>query len=439
MDNNLQDNNNPIVSNETNINNVSNPTQEVTNTENVTQVNNEQVINNNNEENFKLGQVGNVSEEVYAKRRLVLVRVIAGVALVAIIVVLLLVFNNGDGVVDMKKPDSVVRAYVQTAIDKNYTEGLDYIYKPEINFITTENLSDFAANDTFYDEVYGGKIKKITEIYKGDDDATYEVTIKKNDDLKNYNIELNIDYKNDWAVMVEGLYTSNYRVEVPTGATLYLNDRKIDESLVKEVKGNHDIYSLPAVASTNTKFKVETLFGSLEEEVKVAPSNSGKVLVPKITDTKVVDDALEGVKNIWNGIYESYINNKDVSNVKTNYFDDKMTLDDVKKHYETGLNKLTNKDSKNYNNSKLNMDYIVNNEEKEALIINNDVIEVNFGYRISYTVDYLNSDATDSKEYMTRYSSVRLKKKDNSYVIYEVIDDKLFNYLKYITKEFKVK
>ena len=390
---------------------------------------NEQPINNNNP----------VSNEVYAKRRQGLFRIIAGIVLVVIIGVVAFIYYQNNESIDMKKPKSVAKAYVQAAIDKNFNEVLDYIYKPEVNYITVDDLSNYASNSTFYDEVSNGKIKSVTEVYKGDNDATYEVVVKTNDKANTYKIDMNVDYKKDWTVVVSDLYVSDYRIEVPTESDLYINNKKVDNSLVKEVKNNHDIYVIPAIAGSKSTIKVETLFGDLEEEVDISASNSGKSYIPKITDDKVLEEALENVKKIWNGIYDNYISEAGLSNVKMNYFDEKFSLDDVKKYYETGLNTLTNKNSKNYNNVKLNMDTIIKNEDKESLIVTSNVIELYFGYKISYFVDYLSADATDLREYMTRYSSIKLKKTSNGYVIYEVTDEKLFNYLKYITKEFKIK
>ncbi len=378
-----------------------------------------------------------VVDEKKALKKQILFRWLGLAGIVIVVIIFFTFFYENKGPAKMTDAKSVTRAYFYSAIDSKYTDLYDYIYKPDNSFINSNDFNEYLANDKFYSDVQNSKIVSITEMYDTETNKKFDVVLKKDGKSTTYSVELVKDGANEWHVVVDDFYLKDWKIEIPSGAKLYINDAEVGTNLIRERKNNRDVYVLPAIATSSRTFKVVTLFGEIEKEIYVAGSNSGEILVPSVTDEKVVTEALESLKKIWNNMYTDYSDGKDVNSIKSKYFDDNVSLDNVKKYYNTGFDKISNKGNKNYLNKDIVMDSIIIDPKKDNLIESNDIIEIHFGYKITYLVDYIYNAATDSKEYMTRYSSIKLRKTDASYKIYEVTDEKLFNYLKYITKEYK--
>jgi len=362
------------------------------------------------------------------------------IRLSAVLVVILAVaayfifFYEWKPKLDPKDPESVTEVYYNYLIDRDYSNALKYVYLPNYSYVDEDDFFSFVSNNSKLSMLYSKKIKEIKRISKVGNQATYEV-IMNDDEI--FNTNLNMLSDGYWYVVVDNLYITDWKVEVPGNSKLYIDNKEVNKTLSKLNDDTHSVYTIPAIAPSKKEFKIETSFDTYTTSFDVAGSNNGQKIIPELNKEEEINNALKYIKETWNSIYKDYTNSVSKEEVLKKYYDSKFTVEDMDTYYSKSFDSLTRKGNKQYINTNVVLDSIIINPNKKSYIEANDVIRIEFGYKMTHTVDFVYSNAKDWEEYMTRYSSIELKKTNDEYKIYRITDDKLFNYLKYNIKEYK--
>jgi hypothetical protein len=143
----------------------------------------------------------------------------------------------------------------------------------------------------------------------------------------------------------------------------------------------------------------------------------------------LVDKAHTYIKDTWNQMYASYLGKENVSDVASKYFDNSVDINNIDLYYNQSFSKLIGKNEVDFK-----MLEVVNGSSS-SLVLTDELIQVNFGYKLAWTHDY-SSILTDELREMTRYSKIILKYDGASFKIYDVLDTKSFSYNSHYTEEY---
>jgi hypothetical protein len=366
-----------------------------------------------------------------------LIFIIIGVAVVTLAVAGFLFLGKGSGK-GSGGPDRVSKDYLENLISKNYSEAFKFINLPENSFVDANEYSEYVQKKDSFKKLTESKIKSKTEDLLTDNKATYTYTLTAND--KEYTVKVDlVKSENGWKVE-DKFYIEKYSILVPKDTKFYINDKLVPTSLIAKTNvGTNNLcdqYLIPAIYESQKKLKVESSFGTYEEDLSTVSSNSGYQIKIVLTDEDLVKKAQDFIKDMWNDMYVQYEKGTDVAEIKNKYFDDNITLDTVNTYYKNGFKEMINNSSKtNYSNLKITD--IINRTDKEGYenyICANDILSINFGYSAYYEWHFMNQGPYK----MNRYSKMRLRYNNGEFKVYEVSDEKFFTYLNSFTKEFKL-
>ncbi len=129
-------------------------------------------------------------------------------------------------------------------------------------------------------------------------------------------------------------------------------------------------------------------------------------------------------------MYKDYLNNVSAEEIATKYFDSSVTDEDVKLAYTDSFDKLIQSSVAAYKYHDFSLTEVVPSKKQESVIYGDDIILVNFGYRLQwyYVMNFENN--------MKRLSSIALKKDGDSFKIYRVTDIGLFNFTNSFTRDY---
>lgn len=366
------------------------------------------------------------------KTGLIIGIVLAVVALFIIIGVIVLInLSKMLGIDPTGRPDTLSKVYINNIINKKYDDAYKYVYIVDDKFITKNDYLEYVQTVEKYSDVSNKKVVNLEEKLKTEKDANYRIEIVSEDGLKNYvDVKLSkID--NNWKVIEDGFYITNWEFVTLKDAKVTIDGVEVPKSLIKDdtsIKQFQCKYSIPAITSTQKKIAFETKIGKNEETVTPLESNSGTVYGIYLTDDDIVTRAREYIKTTWNSMYQDYLNNVEVSTIKEKYFDSSTDINVVSKAYNDGFKSLIGHNNKNHTILE-----VVPWEEKQNYVYGDDLIGLNFGYKMSWNWQY----STVSSSYtMTRHSSIMLKIDGDSFKINSVTDDKLFSYANQYTKNY---
>jgi len=117
------------------------------------------------------------------------------------------------------------------------------------------------------------------------------------------------------------------------------------------------------------------------------------------------------------------------------YFDEEVMDSEIKLYYKTGFDKMKKGRTNIGEYNKYKITKIIDNKNEPSLVISDDLITLNFGYVLKWRWKYYRFDSA-VRMYMNRYSSITLKVKDDSFLIYNVDDGGFFNYSSQYTRDF---
>ena len=362
-----------------------------------------------------------------------LIRIIAASVIVLGLAVYFIFFHKVEKATNEGDPKSVTTAYFQYLVDGRHREAIKYVYLPEDSYVTEEDYFLFTQNNSNFKDILGHTIKDVRKTSKTETKAVYIVTL--NNDI-DYTVHLDMLSDGNWRVVVEDLYLENWKVEVPGSSKLYIDGSLVPKRLAKANDKGHDVYTIPAIGPYKKEFKVETSFDTYTKKFEVAGSNSGEEIKLELTKEDEINSAIKYIKEMWNGMYKDYVEGTPNKDVLVKYFDTNFKESDMTKSFKDNFDQLSGKGNKQYTYKDVEMESIIVNPDKKQMIEGDDVIRIEFGYKLNTTVDYIYEGSKDVTKSMTRYSSIKLRKTKDSYKINEITDDKLFNYLKYTVQEY---
>ncbi len=355
----------------------------------------------------------------------------AGV-LVLIVVILLLVlkpFGGGGG--SLSGPKGVVEKYVNNLIVKGYGENFALVSIPENHFVETTDYVEFAQKKSDYQGLDGFKVKTIQELSLEETKGMYTVILTNESEMIK-NISVNVENVNGWKVVEDNLFIKDWSIIVPKGTKVTIGGKEVPESLLVDdaTSKNTVKYNIPAITSTKKTIVLNNPLQTMTVEETPLSANSGKKYEMILNNQELVDKAYAYIKDTWNQMYTSYVGKENVSDVASKYFDSSVDINNVDVYYNQSLGKIGDKSEKDFKILE-----VIAREEKPNYVLTDELIQLNFGYKLSWIYAPTYSSKENPKE-MTRYSKIVLKYDGSSFKIYDVLDSKLFSYANYFTNDY---
>ena len=356
----------------------------------------------------------------------------AGILLLVIIFVIYHFFFGSlrNQSIGYNNPRKLVEGYIGTLINKDYKESIRYIYLPDDSFVNRNDFEKFIKTKYYYNEISDMTINSISD----DDSNEFDVTLNDKDgNTLKITVGIIERTKNDYRIDESDIYIKNYFFSVPKNTDVFIDDYEVSKDLIAKQNNEQDYYLLPAIANNEKTFKLVSKLGEKSLVVTPVESNEANKINIELTE-EFKNRAYSFIKSTWNDMYSSYSKKVDVKEMMK-YFDESFTEDDVKQYYSKSFKKISTGLTsigkfQNYKISKM-----VDNPDDESIILSDELIKVNFGYTLKWNWKW--RGATSSiKMNMNRYSSIVLKVKDDSFVIYEIPDVGLFNYSNRYTRDF---
>lgn len=393
-------------------------------------MNNENIVNQNAVENTNVQT--NVTEEPQKKsKKPKQPLLIVGIALVAIILVLIIIgFALGFGK-DSNSPSNIVKNYINALIEEDYEKAFSYILLPEKAFVDSTDYFEYVKTQSYFSTIRDQKIKSVKEDYTSETETEYKLALKNSSGtITNYKVHLEKNYNDEWKIVEKDLYITDWSVIIPANTKLYINNKEVSRDYINNVEGLNDEYLIPAISSSKKMFKLENSIQSKEVSITPLSSNSGEKIYLELKDKELLSKALTFLKDTWNSMYADYINGVDVSEVASKYFVEDMDVSEVDNYYTKAFNALT-EGSSGYKYVNYLLIEAVPIDNTDNYVISNDTITLNFAYKLSWSWTFTN----DYRE-MANFTKIRLRIDDDSFKIYEVPDAKFFSYSNEFTKKY---
>lgn len=375
-------------------------------------------------------------QENNGKSKKTLIIIIAVICLIAIGlgVYFLFIKDNNNTAEVFSTPDKLAEAYANNILNKSYDQCYKNAYLPKNNFVTVDHYKKYIYATDKYKNLDGYKFSKVNEELLTETEAKYTVTLKdQNDNTKTLEFNMKKDENNNWKIIEDGLYISDWVLTVPASSKLYINNTEVSKDLISSTQERKDKYVIPALYQDEYEFKVETQFQNEIKKVTPTSSNNQYDFIVILTNNEIKTQAYDFIKEAYNNIFAAAENNKDVSEIKK-YFDDSLTIDTIDSYYTDGTKKIiTESTGKNTN---IKMTNIETWENEDCYVSTNDIITLNFQYTVNWVYDWNHKSISPSSHTMKKRSNIRLKYVNNEFKIVDVLDSKLFSYINYFTQEF---
>lgn len=358
-----------------------------------------------------------------------IIGIVIGAAVLIIAGILIFVLGKGGGGA-LSGPKGVVETYVNNLISKNYSENFTMVSIPENHFVEAKDYIDFVQNKDAYKNLEGYTVTSVEEFLADETTGMYNV-ILTNESQMIKNISVNLENKDGWKVTENNLFIKDWSIIVPKGTTVKIGEKEVPSTLLSAdaPDANSDKYVIPAITSTKKTIVLTNTIGTKTLEETPLVANSDKKHEMLLENQDITTKAYNYIKDTWNQMYTSYISGENVSDVATKYFDSSVDINNVDVYYTQSFSKIVDNTDKNHTLLE------VINGKKSNYILTNDLIQLNFGYKLSWIYDPTYS-STDRLRTMTRYSKIILKYDGTSFKIYDVQDERLFSYANYFTLDY---
>ena len=344
-----------------------------------------------------------------------------------------LFYGRDKNEIKFNNPSLLVESYVSSLINEDYVRAYQHINLPYNSFVNKDDYIKYIKQKKYYNQLV--KYNTITSIDENEALA-YIVTLEDNKgNLIKLDINLIERTVNDYRVDESDLYVENFKLTVPKGTKVTIDDMLVNEDALNKSDKYNDIYILPTIAKNNKKFVLENELGSKEMKIYITENTKEKSINIELSNNELKNRAYNYIKETWNEICECYEQDKDVSEVKK-YFDESIEESKIKAYYETGLKKISTSVSSLSDFRDFDIVDMVDNPNESNYVTTNDIITLNFGYKLSWNWYNSNSNIFLAEYYMTRYSSIRLKIVGDSFIIYDVVDNGLFTYASQYTRDY---
>ena len=359
-----------------------------------------------------------------------------GLIITLIIVLILglltgLYFLVGDKIFgeDSNSPSAITKKYVNNLVNKKYEDNFELIKLENNSYVVLNDYIAYVENNETYKDIEGNKEFTIKEITSTSTESTYEITFKKEEQDKNFSINLVKD-EDKWKIK-DGNNVTNWSFEIPIGTKVLIDGREVEqENITTNLDKNkeHSLCVIPEIAKVEKEITLEHNLG--RSVIKVTPKDETDLfLAPEITNTELLYNAYNYIKDTWNSMYNDYVNKVSLETVTSKYFDSSVKTEDIKQIYTAAFDKITDATS-TYPYHDMKVTEVVPSKKTQSTVYSEDIILVNFGYKLEYSYIW------DIDYDMKRYSSIILKKDGESFKIYKITDIGLFNYQNMFTNDY---
>lgn len=361
-----------------------------------------------------------------SKKNKIIIAVIVGIA-----VILGAGYKVGS---DMTSPKTIAKDYIKAVVDKDsdrlykYLEiegDKTFVSKKIFKELTSANSSDSSSSITNY---------KITNVEYGDGKLTAKVNFtyttegSSTERTDTVNLVKGKDKKffifDDWKIAdlsVDSLIVKDYKIKATKGTVITFSGVKLTDKYLdkKESTTKLDVYSLPQVFTTNNTLKA-VLPGGIEVEEEVRPSSYSASYTVSFDEDNLTDAAKDKIitktKEILVNIYQSAMENKKFSDIKSNYEHGNLDLTNLETNYNEFLEDLTDSSTTltSIDITKVTLSDLELNEDGNFEV----EVKVNYDYSVSYTNWDDEVETHDDSDY--DYMTIVLKSDKDSYYLVDI-------------------
>lgn len=173
----------------------------------------------------------------------------------------------------------------------------------DTTFITVDDFSWYIPR-SYYSELLNTNYE-IDDVY-----SSYSTNISNSASYNVGNTEFDIDTilnnDNEWKVDFSSEYTSDYKIQVPSGVTITLNNVSVSSDYITDANSEYDVYTIPALIKRDTSLVMtSTVYG--DYECTFLPSNDGDTYtaVFEITGTQR-DELYSQTLDVINEVNDTY-------------------------------------------------------------------------------------------------------------------------------------
>ncbi len=306
------------------------------------------VLDENADETPVLNSVPQVPREkkpMSKKNKIILI------ASLVLVICLVCLYYVGKTLAD---PARIVNSYVDAVSSGDYAKAYEYMDIEESEFTTkeiyekvmqnqkTKEDSDIlnytieeVGNESGLMRVYG-----VTYTKKGGTSTSYmDVTLMKQPGKKWL-------FFDDYKIAEDGLVAKEYTITAPDGATVYVDDIKVEETYIREDEESQagiKSYVIPSLFEGQHKIKVESPYA--KEKIYDEEVYSGNVLT--IYRLELTDEAKTGIYTVAESFVSDFITSaidKKPFETLEKYFSSSADIEDLKERFESLTERGINED-----------------------------------------------------------------------------------------------
>ncbi len=339
--------------------------------------------------------------------------------------------------------EGVSETFIKAVLAKDYKTILSCLgIEKDKSFVSESDIEFYLPRSSFadildisYDEYTVSAVK--TQSGSGTAICTVTITDSSNNlDYIESIVHTALNDENKWVVQADEFCNTNYTFRTVGGKTkVSVNGIELSDSLctnksADDITGLEKEYTLPLVGKKGIEVTLTsenytysaTLVTSSNNEV----TDSDIVCVP-VDDENVTDS----IKDIWNGLYNSYASG-DNSSEALNYIASDADTDICSKIWK-GFDSLKKPAGMSGSNSDYNMDICKQSSDNQTKWITDNKLLVYFDYELNWKYSLGNSYSRDDS--MKRKSNIVLSYENNEYKIYKISDNKLLTWVNQYTKD----
>ena len=339
--------------------------------------------------------------------------------------------DKNSNEITFNNPSNLVKSYVTSLIKEDYARAYKHINLPYNSFVNKNDYIKYISNKDYFKELK--KYNKIKDIEE-ESALSYIVTVQdKDNNIIKLDVNLIERTVNDYRIDESDMYVEKFKLTVPKNTKVTIDGMVASEEVLGKGDKLNDIYILPTIAKNKKKVTLENKLGNKEIELDITDESKEETLKIELTDNDLKNKAYDYIMHTWNDMYADYEENKDVSEIEK-YFDEGVSESKIKVYYETGFSKIQTTGTSNSDFRDFDIVDMRDNPNEKNYIDSDEVITLNFGYELSW--NWYNRKIFLNEDHMTRYSSVKLKIVDDSFVFYDIIDSGLFTYASPYTRDY---
>ena len=325
--------------------------------------------------------------------------------------------------VSQKLPDAAAMGYLMAIATNQYDAA--------ISFMNINDSALVAAKDVEFN-IPRGDYATITNhagkncyILINDEDVTLDGAnasvmvhlMDENDaELENYTFNMTMDMNNNWVVMDNSFFVTDFSIVVPGGVKVYVDDIEVDSKYYVEKTGEdkmYDLYTFDFIGKASKKIKI--VGNEFEKEVEQIPTTN--VGNPLNIDVEINDEdlvaKLDALKLLWNNMYTDWSNGATEVELLEKYFSakaDATAASEVVKQFTD----MTEKEKDHV------MAEILPHDDKDSYYKTADTMKLNFKYKLTF----IDGKRESSQK---QIGHIELTVENGEYKIARITDTNMFN------------